>query len=1438
MSRRFPVPTLRRTVAATLAAAVALLAVTAVPALAAPTMTVGIRETGADPQKSGETFTYQVAFQCANAEPEPCEGVEIRIPLGAASHFDVEVGDSSDYTWEVVGGDIVVRAAAAIPAGSSVTFPLSMTPPNNTTLDGTTWTLDPTASSSNASEDTDPPPGYASSVDSTATATVHNTITKTLVGSAYRQPGDEVTWQIRVACNQSAAGNVFAESMTVTDSLPAGLTYVSSSPAGSVTGQDVSWSLPGDATLPTSCTEGGANGSRTFEITAEVDAGVADGTVLTNPAASEATGLGGAEGDDPSASSSITVVDDQGAHPGTMGKGSFGQLADDCTGTSCGSGGSGQEANSHTTYPGPWNGYYEEQPGNVLRDHTPNQATGMGQSGYKMQYRNPVSGGSGHEVELRDPMPCTSNASGAIDQSHPVGGPVCAASDIAFHPTTVSVWVRPISGVDVRISDAYRPYAVLASGGTVDLVPTYRDDTAPGADHHRNYAVPTANVEDVAEIVFPRDDTIVSDVIRWGIFGYADPDAVQGDILRNVAQVQSFFDDQPVGDPQTDSADLYIVADPQIGIDKRFSTGTTTPGADVTMTLTGRLTTIGQVDEDVVITDLLPEGMSWPGASATVPSTLRIDHVPGGSPSGVEETKAVQLAAEVVDNFQGTGRQLVRFTLAAGDVAEFSSPQITVPLSITVQAPDDPGVYDNVGRIFYDDVDLSTACQQAPYAEQQAEDPLDEDANAATQRHCAATAPLRINPEIASASFNVKKTVQGDTDPAPKESPAIGTVNEEGGTVAFGLSWKNIGRPTLDDVVLYDIFPYVGDHGVSGTQAETPRNSEFRPLLTSIDAPLPAGVTVEYTLSDDPCRPEVYPSQDPGACDDDWTATPPDDLGTVTGLRVASSEAYESGDGFTVTVNMTTPPIEEGQIAWNSVAAAATDTTDDTPVPPTEPPKVGLTAFQPGPMPPVVDKTVDQPTAAAGDLLTYTIDVANPGGVPLVDVDVADTLPDELQFESATGSPVVLGQLIQWNDVDIPAYGTISFTVTATVRPGAVGEIANRVEVPGAIVPEPCADDPEGVCAVTTIPGATLSIEKVISGDAGAFAQGPFVIDVDCRIDDQSTFGFPQQVTLDDEGVADPIGVPFGSTCTAEEIEAGGATHVTVEPLAGVLVEANGPENLTITVTNDYEVGELIVQKDVTGVGEQFGTGPFVFTAECTFEDATVLAEEVTLTAPDLTSDPIGPLPVGAECTVTETDSGSADETPDPVAVTIVEDDATANTVTAVLTNRFSAGVLAIEKQVDGRFGDSPEIDDLTFDVLVTCQLDVEGTLGTVHSSTVEITAGERLLLETEGGDTVLLPAGAHCFAEETDAAGASAVTIDHDSYETGVVVEAGTPDEIQELELVVVNTFDTDLWPDALPDTGGLRVGVLGLVALTLLVGLVVVAATREPQGSSRTAA
>jgi hypothetical protein len=214
---------------------------------------------------------------------------------------------------------------------------------------------------------------------------------------------------------------------------------------------------------------------------------------------------------------------------------------------------------------------------------------------------------------------------------------------------------------------------------------------------------------------------------------------------------------------------------------------------------------------------------------------------------------------------------------------------------------------------------------------------------------CQGSATLVVEPT--GAAFSLTKTVQGNLDPAPKDALQIGDASGGGaGTGTYVLTWSNVGSDTLDDPVIYDILPYVGDTGVSQGQQDVMRDSQFAPVFSTLGT-LPTGVTAFYSQSTNPCREQVYPDSANTGCDPTWSTISPTDLpGDLSDVKAlefidGTTDQYLQGSSFAVSFTVTVPSGDVNEVAWNSAATNASDVSNPGTVPlPAEPPKVGLTA--------------------------------------------------------------------------------------------------------------------------------------------------------------------------------------------------------------------------------------------------------------------------------------------------------------------------------------------------------------------------------------------------------------------------------------------------------------------------------------------------------------
>ncbi|MFF2496363.1 DUF5979 domain-containing protein [Agromyces sp. NPDC058064] len=384
-------------------------------------------------------------------------------------------------------------------------------------------------------------------------------------------------------------------------------------------------------------------------------------------------------------------------------------------------------------------------------------------------------------------------------------------------------------------------------------------------------------------------------------------------------------------------------------------------------------------------------------------------------------------------------------------------------------------------------------------------------------------------------------------------------------------------------------------------------------------------------------------------------------------------------------------------------------------------------------------------------------------------------------------------------------------TVTETDAGGATGTtivVTERAQetqdVDGTSVDFTILPDGDGmhatlVAVTNTYTVGSIAVTKEVTGSGAAGAADSFEVRLVCTWDQATTNPVYDDTHTIADGETWPVDdLPTGSECTVTEPDTGGATQVIITPDQPITIGVAGDEGdpVVVTVTNDYRLGGFDIAKTVSGPGAGFTEGvDFEFDYLCTYDGATVGEGTLTITgdgtAGPLTSETVTGLPVGAACTVTETDAGGADALPDPVEVTIPDEaDGIPQLATAELDNHFSAGTVSVTKELEGEASENPDFVDATYTVHVTCSLTDGGD--PLFDGDVEVTGGQTVTItDPATGDPILLPLGTHCWGEETDDAGATSSSVDHDSFDDAVIVVADEGDEAQELAITATNTFD-----------------------------------------------
>jgi hypothetical protein len=347
----------------------------------------------------------------------------------------------------------------------------------------------------------------------------------------------------------------------------------------------------------------------------------------------------------------------------------------------------------------------------------------------------------------------------------------------------------------------------------------------------------------------------------------------------------------------------------------------------------------------------------------------------------------------------------------------------------------------------------------------------------------------------------------------------------------------------------------------------------------------------------------------------------------------------------------------------------------------------------------------------------------------------------------------------------------------------------------------------EGVKVGVATAAGPLEVNKVVTGEGAGNAPDSFDLVVECT----SAVGTWVETELDPIPITvtpgSPVTVPnlpYGAECTLTEDGSQGQTALVVVPET-VTIDTETVDTLedpaTITATNVYDLASIVIDKEVVSDAvDQDGSpvvfGPFDGTVECTFLGEDVYAEgygpdePMTFELNDGDSVEFTGLPVGAECTVTETGAGNASSTTITVQNGLQEPEVTEGTsadLTLVgdivslprnavtLTNTYDVGAIDLQKVVDGEGADAYGAGP--FDIDVVCTFDDGTGAQTVYDSTVVLGGAGPLDAEIAN-----LPAGSECTITETDEAGATGSVVVPDT----VTVGAG-----ETAEVVITNTFD-----------------------------------------------
>ena len=411
------------------------------------------------------------------------------------------------------------------------------------------------------------------------------------------------------------------------------------------------------------------------------------------------------------------------------------------------------------------------------------------------------------------------------------------------------------------------------------------------------------------------------------------------------------------------------------------------PGSEVTFSVTANNTST-IVDSQPVISDLLPCGMTFVEDSVT------------GGPAGKDKTVTVRDVTDAT----GCTRQLVQVTWPGYQTKGGTTIQLRGKVGPSMSA----GTHKNEAYISAAEPEYALTSKSTTicfYGSTDDTYDVNGDGNTADQV-CPVSSTFTVS-EQAGADVVLESlgSVEGSTYKKYVDGVSMIRQGEDG---QYRITPTNSGNADLSDMTVYGILPHVGDTAI---QDSDPRGSEWAPILTGplqvgagsgID---PSQVTIEYSTSYNPCRGEVMNQGDamaagPAGCDNNWTTTP------ASWADVKSYRIYINGKATPIKAGASIPiiapikaPDNATGIAYESVAIAATQASNNRAILPAEPIKVAMALA----LDVALNKTVvsDASNLKPGDQVTYRIDAGNIGQGKAPDLKVKEAFPEGTTFVSA-----------------------------------------------------------------------------------------------------------------------------------------------------------------------------------------------------------------------------------------------------------------------------------------------------------------------------------------------------------------------------------------------------------------------------------------------------
>ncbi|UQZ81365.1 Serine-aspartate repeat-containing protein D precursor [Paenibacillus konkukensis] len=372
--------------------------------------------------------------------------------------------------------------------------------------------------------------------------------------------------------------------------------------------------------------------------------------------------------------------------------------------------------------------------------------------------------------------------------------------------------------------------------------------------------------------------------------------------ITNTAQLNYGFDGKSFEEKR--DASFYVVQSrPLLEVTKKADASNYSPGDKVTYRLSVRNTEYGSADfRNPIVEDLLPAELDYIQGSAKLVSD-------GGLGLSAPNFEATADSAP--------GRTLLRWSWDDANPAELGrDKKIELEFQAVVKAGAKTGYIDNEVQV---SSDKHVYLNNSDFTKKKFVN---------GRWYVYNDSLIYINSAVKLESV---KWVQGDLDGDTWTRYPNKGLTTPGGKVEYKLVVTNVGNIPVRSLLLVDALPRIGDRGVVDS---SPRGSEWSPVLTG-KVSAADYITVLYTT-------DATIAMSGGH----WSAEPPADLTTVTGIQFVFEDGHVMAPGaqeelrWTMRAPVNAPT--QGQTAWSSFGFMAKRADNGKSLLATEPLKVGV----------------------------------------------------------------------------------------------------------------------------------------------------------------------------------------------------------------------------------------------------------------------------------------------------------------------------------------------------------------------------------------------------------------------------------------------------------------------------------------------------------------